>query len=171
MADLRGHFDQVEGAAATNASAAGNPVRTGVVVTTAAPVKGSNGNVRDPAVDLRGRLNIVHGAGNPPAPVYINATSTGDVTILSAAGSGQSWYIQRILIINQGASAIDCNFQASGTTTNRGPGYLGAGPFGVVMDFGAAGWEVGNNLGLDLNIPSGTPDIHVTVLAHYNAAI
>lgn len=119
--------------------------------------------------DRLGRLVMVDGHSNPVDPVYVNATGSGDTTLLAAPGASLSLYIQKILITNGGSVVNNVQIQVDGTAVNRGPGDLAADGGGAMMDFGARGWKIAANTALDINLGA-AGDVHATVLQHYIAA-
>ena len=160
---------EVEGAAATDAAVSGNPVLAGGRANANEPSAVDDGDAVPLWLDQYGRLVVVSGHPSPVAPVYVNATASGDTTVLSAPGASLSLYIRRISIINGGSAIVNVQLQEDATTVNRGPGDLAADGGGIMMDFGGNGWKLAANTGLDVNLGA-AGDVHVTVIDHYIAA-
>ena len=113
------------------------------------------------------RLYIIDGEiPESSAPVYVNATGSGDTAVLATPGAGLQLNVQRLLITNGGTAVNNVQLQVNGTATNRGPGDLAADGGGAVMEFGMAGWKIAANTGLDVNLGA-NGDIHVTVEQYY----
>ncbi len=159
----------VEGADAHDAALVENPVVIGGRANANEPTAVGDGDASHLWCDALGRLIVVPGHPAPEAPAYVNATGSGDTVVLSAPGASVSLHIVRVLITNGGAAINNVQLQQNGTATNRGPGDLAADGGGAILDFGARGWKLTANTGLDVNLGA-AGDVHVTVLEHYIAA-
>jgi hypothetical protein len=157
---------QIDDSAFTVGTDAGTPAM-GLYDDTATDTvdEGDVGAVR---MDALRRLIVVDGGTPAAAPVYVNATNSGDTAVIAAPGSG-ALYIQRVLIINGGSAIVTANLQENGAATNYGPGDLAADGGGAVLDFGMRGWKLADTTGLDINCGT-TCDLHVTVLQYISTS-
>jgi hypothetical protein len=170
MGDRQGYVTPVEGQDAHDAAVVENPVIIGGRANANEPGTAvASGDASHLWCDLFGRLVVLPGHPAPETPVYVNATASGDTVVLSAPGAGVSLHIVRVLITNGGSAVNAVHLQENGSATNRGPGDLAADGGGAVLDFGARGWKLTANTGLDVNLGA-AGDISVTVLEHYIAA-
>ena len=127
------------------------------------------GDVGVARMDVARRLIFIDGGVPQAAPVYVNATASGDTEVIAAPGAGINLYIQKVLITNGGSAVRNVQLQEGGTATNRGPGDLAADGGGTMMDFGMRGWQIAANTALDVNLDSGG-DVHVTVLQYHQSS-
>ena len=170
MADISLHRQNVEGQVAHDDAVAGNPLIIGGVASLNEPtVVSADGDAVQSWYDLFGRPVILLGHANPETPVTVNATATGDTAVLAAPGASVSFHLITVILSNVGNQDIEVFLQETASAVNRFGIMLASGGGGVQIPFGSHGWKLTANTGLDINIPAGTPDVHVNVVEHYIA--
>lgn len=170
MADISVHRTNVEGQVAHDDAIAGNPLVIGGVASLNEPaVVSADGDAVQAWFDRFGRSVIVLGHSNPETPVTVNATATGDTVVLAAPGASVSFHIITMILSNVANQDIEVFLQETASAVNRFGIMLASGGGGVQIPFGSRGWKLTANTGLDINIPTGTPDVHVNVVEHYIA--
>lgn len=157
----------VGGLAATDASVSGNPVyvggRSGLNEPTAVS---ADGEIVPPWYDRFGRLVTVNGHPNTEAPITVNATSSGNTTVISAGGASTLLCIQTGSIHNRDTTnrLVALVDGAGGTTRWRGE--VAAEGGGSLFDFGDHGWCLTANTALVANLDAGG-NVDVNVASYY----
>jgi hypothetical protein len=158
----------VSGGAAHDTAVAGNPVPVAARANANEPTAVGDGDATHLWADTFGRLVVVPGHPSPELPVVVNATASGDTTVVSAPGAGVSLYIVRVALVNGGTAVVSAQLQEASSATNRGGGDLAANGGGMILDYGARGWKLTANTALQINLGA-TGDVWVSVLEHYIA--
>lgn len=169
MADVQHNPQTIEGNAAHDSAVADYPVTVGGRANLNEPTAVGDGDNVYAWMDQLGRLVVVPGHPNPEAPVVVNATASGDTTVVSAPGASVSLYIVRVALVNGGSAVVSAQLQEASSATNRGGGDLAANGGGMILDYGPRGWKLTANTALQINL-SATGDVWVSVLEHYIAA-
>lgn len=148
---------------------AGNPVRMAARANANEPtaVSADNDTV-DLWADRHGRQVVLTGHANPEAPVTVNATASGDTTVIAAPGASVSLYICKASIHNRAASnrVVSLTDGAGGTT--RWKAELAAEGGGSMIDFGSRGWKLTSNTLLNVNLDA-AGDVDVNITEYYIA--
>jgi hypothetical protein len=121
-----------------------------------------------PWADLHGRLVVLDGHANPEAPVTVNATSSGNTTVVAAPGASVSLYVRKGSIHNRDSSAVVAILQDGAGGTNRWRAELAPEGGGSTFDFGSRGWKLTANTLLNVNL-SGAGSVDVNVTDYYIA--
>lgn len=155
---------QVVGPAAHDAAVSGNPVRIAAKGNTNEPTAVStDGDTVDLWSDLLGRLVILSGHPNPEPPVSVNATASGNTTVIAAPGASLSLYINKVSVHNRDASNRLVALQDGAGGTTRWRAELASEGGGSLIDFGARGWKLTANTLLNANLDAaGNVDVNVT---------
>lgn len=140
-----------------------------VTVTGALPAGGNTiGNVGVAG----GSVGLLAGAANigtvtlhptPEAPVTVNATASGNTTVIAAPGASLSLYICKASVHNRDAANVVVALQDGAGGTSRWRAELAAEGGGALIDFGARGWKLTANTLLNVNLSAvGSVDVNVT---------
>lgn len=160
----------VGGINAHDAAVTGNPLRIGARANLNEPTAVSADNdAVELWADRLGRLVVVAGHSNTEPPVTINATASGDTTVIAAPGASLSLYVQRGSLHNRGASTNVVSLRDGTAGTIRWRAELAADGGGSIFDFGDLGWKLTANTLLATNLTA-TGDVDVNITAHYIAA-
>jgi hypothetical protein len=160
---------EVVGDVAHDAAAAGNPVLIAARANANEPTAVANADSTHLWADLFGRLVVLNGHASPEAPVTVNATSSGNNTVIAAPGASVSLHICKGSIHNSGASNITAILQDGAGGTARWAAELTAEGGGSLFDFGSRGWKLTADTLLNCNL-SGAGDVRVNVTEYYIAA-
>lgn len=161
---------EVVGDVAHDAAVGGNPVLIAARANANEPTAVSaDGDATHLWADLFGRLVVVTGHPNPEAPVTVNATASGNTTVIAAPGASLSLYICRGSIHNSGSANITAILQDGASGTARWAAELASEGGGSLFDFGARGWKLTANTLLNVNL-SGAGDVRVNITDYYIAA-
>jgi hypothetical protein len=169
MADISTHRKNVEGQVAHDSAAAGNPI-----------LIAGRGNANEPAVvstdgdsvylwsDLFGRMVFIDGHSSPEAPINLNATASGDTTVIAAPGASVSLHICKGLINNTDSQPIIVALRDGTAGTIRWRMEVAANGGGARFDFGMRGWKLTANTLLAVNLASAS-NVQVNVEQYYIA--
>jgi hypothetical protein len=162
--------NEVVGDAAHDAAAAGNPVLVAARANANEPTAVSaDGDVTHLWADLLGRLVVITGHPSPEAPATVNATASGNTTVIAAPGASLSLYICKGSIHNSGSANITAILQDGASGTARWAAELASEGGGSLFDFGARGWKLTANTLLNVNL-SGAGDVRINITDYYIAA-
>lgn len=145
------------------------PILIGVRASLNEPADVADGQLAETWGDRKGRPVVLIGHANPETPVSVNATASGDTTVIAAPGAGLSLHICKGSLINGGAAAIVAGLQESGSATSVWAGEWGSDGGGALFDFGARCRKLTANTALQVNLP-GTGNVRVNVTEYYIAA-
>ncbi len=148
---------------------AGNPVRMAARANANEPAAVSaDDDTVDLWADRHGRQVVLTGHANPEAPVTVNATASGNTTVIAAPGASVSLYICKASIHNRASSnrVVALSDGAAGTT--RWKAELAAEGGGSMIDFGARGWKLTSNTLLNVNLDA-AGDVDVNITEYYIA--
>lgn len=161
---------EIHGDVAHDASASStNPVLAGARANANEPTAVSaDGDAVHLWADLYGRLVVLPGHPNPEAPVSVNATASGNTTVIAAPGSGLRLYICKGSIINGGSANVVAQLQDGAGGTARWAAELASEGGGALFDFGARGWGLTANTLLNVNLGA-AGDVRVNVTEYYIA--
>jgi hypothetical protein len=169
VADVRSAGTKVEGETAHD-----SPIGTLNPV-----VLGARANANEPADvsadddvvalwgDRRGRLVVLLGHANPESPVALNATASGNTTVIAAPGAG-SLYVCKGLVNNGGTAKIVVLLTDGTGGTTRWRAELAADGGGARFDFGSRGWKLTATTALVTNLSAGG-NVNVNVEEYYIA--
>jgi hypothetical protein len=161
---------EVVGDVAHDAAASGNPVLIAARANANEPaVVSADGDATHLWADLFGRIVTIPGHPNPEAPVHLNATASGNTTVIAAPGASVSLYIKKGSIHNSGSANIVALLQDGAGGTTRWGAELAAEGGGSAFDFGERGWKLTANTLLNINL-SGAGDVRLNVTEYYIAA-
>lgn len=161
--------NEVVGDVAHDAAAAGNPVLVAARANANEPTAVADADSTYLWADPFGRLVVLPGHPSPEAPATVNATASGNTTVIAAPGANVSLYICKGSIHNSGASNITAILQDGAGGTARWAAELAAEGGGSMFDFGARGWKLTANTLLNVNLSAGG-DVRVNVSEYYIAA-
>jgi hypothetical protein len=103
------------------------------------------------------------------APVTVNATASGNTTVIAAPGSSLSLYVCKMSVHNRDSTNRLVSLQDGAGGTTRWRAELIAEGGGSLIDFGSAGWQLTANTLLNVNLDSaGSIDVNVSLW--YSAA-
>jgi hypothetical protein len=157
------------GTAAHDAAVSGNPVLIAARANANEPTAVSaDGDVTHLWADLLGRLVVLPGHPSPEPPVAVNATASGNTTVIAAPGASLSLYICKGVINNAGAANVVVLLQDGAAGTTRFRAEVASEGGGVPFDFGARGWKLTANTLLNANL-SAAGDVNVNVMEFYIA--
>jgi hypothetical protein len=157
------------GAAAHDAAATGNPVMLAARANLNEPTAVQDADAVYLWADQFGRLVVVDGHPNDEAPVTLNATASGDSTVIAAPGAGVSLHICKCSVHNRSASPIVVALRDGTAGTIRWRAELAADGGGSIIDFGNRGWKLTANTLFAVNL-AGASDVDVNVTEYYIAA-
>lgn len=159
--------DYTHDAALTASTTAGpiNPLRASLNEPTA--VSASDDAVL-PWGDLHGRQVVLTGHSNPESPVTVNATASGDTTVIAAPGASVSIHVCKGSIHNRDASAVVATLQDGAGGTARWRAELAPEGGGSTFDFGSRGWKLTANTLLNVSL-SGAGSVDVNITEYYLA--
>lgn len=154
----------VGGLAAHDAAVSGNPVLIGGRANLDEPAAvDANGDAVHAWFDRLGRQVVVRGHSNPEPPVSINATASGNTTVISAPGSSVSLVIRKASVHNRAATTRTVALTDGAGGTTRWKALLAADGGGSIIDFGDRGWKLTANTLLNVNLDAaGNIDVNVT---------
>jgi hypothetical protein len=161
--------NEVVGDVAHDAAAAGNPVLIAARANTNEPTAVANADSTYLWADLFGRLVTLPGHPNPEAPVTVNATSSGNTTVIASPGASLSLYICKVSVHNRDAANVLVTLQDGAGGTARWRAELAAEGGGSLIDFGARGWKLTADTLLNVNL-GGASSVDVNVTDYYIAA-
>jgi fibronectin-binding autotransporter adhesin len=161
--------NEVVGDVAHDAAAAGNPVLIAARANTNEPTAVANADSTYLWADLFGRLVTIPGHPNPEAPVTVNATSSGNTTVIASPGASLSLYICKVSVHNRDAANVLVTLQDGAGGTARWRAELAAEGGGSLIDFGARGWKLTADTLLNVNL-GGASSVDVNVTDYYIAA-
>jgi hypothetical protein len=151
------------GAAAHDAAVSGNPVTIAARANANEPTAVADGDVTHLWADLLGRLVVLPGHPSPESPVTLNATASGNTTVISAPGGGVSLYIVKASIHNRDTAVRTVALQDGAGGTNRWKAMVASDGGGSLIDFGARGWKLTANTLLNVNLDAaGNVDVNIT---------
>lgn len=159
---------QVQGTVAHDAAVAQNPVQVAVRANANEPTAVADGDVTHLWADLLGRLVVVAGHPSPEAPVSVNATASGETTIIAAPGASLSLYICKGSVHNRAATNRLVALKDGAAGTIRFRAELASEGGGTLFDFGSRGWKLTANTLLSLNLDA-AGDVDVNVTSYYIA--
>lgn len=154
---------------AHDAAVFGNPVRIAARANANEPTAVStDDDTVDLWADRFGRQVVLTGHANPEAPVTLNATSSGNTTVIAAPGASLSLYICKASVHNRASTnrVVALSDGAAGTT--RWKAELAAEGGGSMIDFGSRGWKLSSNTLLNVNLDAGG-DVDVNITEYYIA--
>jgi hypothetical protein len=161
---------EVVGDVAHDAAVGGNPVLIAARANANEPTAVSaDGDATHLWADLFGRLVVIPGHPNPEAPVTLNATSSGNTTVIAAPGASLSLYICKASVHNRDRANVVVTLQDGAGGTSRWRAELAAEGGGALIDFGARGWKLTANTLLNVNL-GGAGSVDVNITAYYIAA-
>jgi fibronectin-binding autotransporter adhesin len=161
--------NEVVGDVAHDAAVAGNPVLIAVRANTNEPTAVAAGDATHLWADLFGRLVTIPGHPNPETPVTVNATSSGNTTVIASPGASLSLYICKVSVHNRDAANVVVTLQDGTGGTARWRAELAAEGGGSLIDFGARGWKLTADTLLNVNL-GGASSVDVNVTDYYIAA-
>jgi len=160
----------IQGAAAHDAAVVGNPIRIGARSNANEP---SAVSADDEAVDIWadriGRQVVLIGHANPEAPISLNATASGNTTVISAPGASLSLYICKGSIHNRAATNRLVRLEDGAGGTIRWRAEVAAEGGGAAFDFGSRGWKLTANTLLNVNLDA-AGDVDINITEYYIAA-
>lgn len=160
---------EVVGDVAHDAPASGNPVLVAARANANEPTAASaDGDATHLWADLYGRLVVLPGHPSPENPVSVNATASGNTTVIAAPGSGLRLYICKGSIVNGGSANVVVQLQDGAGGTARWAAELASEGGGALFDFGARGWALTANTLLNVNLGA-SGDVRVNVTEYYIA--
>lgn len=122
----------------------------------------ADGDVTHLWADLLGRLVVTVGHPNPEPPVNVNATASGNTTVIAAPGASLSLHICKASIINRDATNRLVALQDGAGGTVRWRGELASEGGGANIDFGSRGWKLTANTLLNVNLDAaGNVDVNI----------
>lgn len=161
---------EVVGDVAHDAAVGGNPVLVGARANANEPTAVSaDGDAVHLWADLLGRLVVLPGHPNPEAPVTVNATASGNTTVIAAPGASLSLYICKGSIVVGGTENVTVKLQDGASGTDRWAAELASEGGGAMFDFGPRGWKLTANTLLNVNLGAAS-DVRVNVTEYYIAA-
>ena len=143
----------VAGAAAHDAAISGNPVPIAARANANEPTAVADGDATYLWADTLGRLVTVSGHPTPETPLRVNATASGETTLITAPGVGLSLYICKGSVHNSDASTEVVGLREP-SGTNVWEAELAADGGGSLFDFGSDGWKLTANTALAGNLGS-----------------
>jgi hypothetical protein len=162
--------NEVVGDVAHDVAVSGNPVLIAARANANEPTAVSNdGDATHLWADLLGRLVVITGHPNPEAPVTVNATSSGDTTVIAAPGASVSLYICKASVHNRDSANVVVALQDGAGGTSRWRAELAAAGGGALIDFGTRGWKLTANTLLNVNL-GGAGSVDVNITSYYIAA-
>jgi len=154
---------QIEGRAAHDVAIAGNPVQIGVRANANEPTAVADGDATHLWADLLGRLVVLTGHPSPEAPVAVNATASGNTTVIAAPGASLSLYIVKASVHNRDTTNRLVSLQDGAGGTTRWRAELASEGGGSLIDFGSRGWKLTANTLLNVNLDAaGNIDVNIT---------
>lgn len=168
MADVRPNT-KVEGPQAHGATASDNPVILGGRALLDEPTAVSDNQAVLAWFDQLGRLIVINSHGDPEPPVTVNATASGNTTVIAAPGASTSLYICRGSMHNSGAANVVAKLQDGAGGTDRFAAELASEGGGTIFDFGDRGWKLTANTLLNVNLDA-AGDVRVNITHYYIAA-
>jgi hypothetical protein len=161
---------EVVGDVAHDAAVSGNPVLIAARANANEPTAVStDGDATHLWADLLGRLVVITGHPNPEAPVTLNATSSGNTTVIAAPGASVSLYICKASVHNRDSANVVVTLQDGAGGTSRWRAELAAEGGGALIDFGTRGWKLTANTLLNVNL-GGAGSVDVNITSYYIAA-
>lgn len=160
---------EVQGDVAHDSPVGGNPVLVGARANANEPAGVADGDATSLWADTFGRLVVVAGHPSPEAPAVVNATASGNTTIIAAPGSGLSLHICKGSLHNNGTAKLNVQLQDGAAGTTRFRASLAADGGGTLFDFGSRGWKLTANTLLNANL-SAAGDVYVNITEYYIAA-
>lgn len=151
---------QVQGAAAHDAVAAGNPVQNGSVASLDEPTEVADGDAVRFYTDRFGRQVGLLGHGDPEPPVTANGSAAG-VSVIAAPGASVSLYIMKGSLHNAGVEQL-VSLRDGAAGTIRFTANLAADGGGTIFDFGTRGWKLTANTALVADIAAATVYVNIT---------
>lgn len=154
---------------AHDAAVSGNPVRIAARANANEPTAVSaDDDTVDLWADRHGRQVVLTGHANPEPPVTVNATASGNTTVIVAPGASVSLYVCKASVHNRASSnrVVALSDGAAGTT--RWKAELAAEGGGSMIDFGARGWKLTANTLLNVNLDA-AGDVDVNITEYYIA--
>lgn len=167
-----GAITEVQGDVAHGAAAAGNPVLVGGRASQSGPAAVSNDSATYAWMDQQGRrVTVLNFPANPAAddtrgPKRVNATASGDTTVLAAPTAGNSIYVTSVMVSNQATAKNRVLLKEGAAGAARCGGTAAADGGGFVFPFNPP-WKLPAATALVVNL-GGAGDIDVTV--HYFVA-
>jgi hypothetical protein len=153
----------VQGDAAHDAAVAGNPVLVGARANANEPTAVADGDATHLWADLFGRLVVLGGHPNPEAPVSVNATASGNTTVIAAPGGSLVLHICKASVHNRAAAARVVSLTDGAGGTVRWRAEIGINGGGSLIDFGSRGWRLTANTLLNVNLDAaGDVDVNIT---------
>ena len=167
MADTSAHATNVEGAAAHDDAAAGNPLSIGLLANANEPTAVDNADAVRAWGDLFGRQVVILGHPSPEVPLTVNATASGVTQVIATPGASVSLYICKGSIHNGGASLVNVGLrEAAGS--NVWEADLGKSGGGSLFDFGSRGWKLTANTAMQVDLGA-AGDVWINVTDYYIA--
>jgi hypothetical protein len=160
---------QVQGTVAHDAAAANNPVLIAARANLNEPAVVADADVTHLWADLFGRLVVVSGHPNPEPPVSLNATASGNTTVIAAPGASLSLYICKGTVHNRAATNRVVRLEDGAAGTIRWRAEIAAEGGGAPFDFGSRGWKLTANTLLNVNLDA-AGDVDVNITEFYIAA-
>jgi hypothetical protein len=155
---------QHQGTAAHDVAVVGNPVTIGMRASADEPTAVStDGDVVWAWSDRFGRQVVLPGHPNPEPPATINATASGDTTVIAAPGAGVSIYVCKASVHNRDATNRVVALRDGTGGTIRWRAEIANEGGGSLIDFGARGWKLTANTALVVNLDAaGSVDVNIT---------
>jgi hypothetical protein len=155
---------QSQGPAAHDAVITGNPIAIGMRANANEPTAVSaDGDVVWGWADRFGRQVVISGHPSPEAPVTVNATASGDTTVISAPGAGVSIHVCKASVHNRDTANRVVSLRDGAGGTIRWRAEIASEGGGSLIDFGDRGWKLTANTALVVNLDAaGNCDVNVT---------
>lgn len=155
--------NEVVGDVAHDAAAAGNPVLVAARANANEPTAVADADSTFLWSDLFGRLVCILGHPSPESPITINATASGNTTVIAAPGASVSLVIRKGSIHNRASANRLVILQDGAGGTARWRAELPAEGGGSLFDFGSRGWKLTANTLLNVNLDAaGDVDVNIT---------
>jgi len=151
---------EVQGDAAHDAVASGNPVQTGSVASLDEPTAVADGDAVRFWTDQLGRQVVLQGHSDPEPPVTANGSAAG-LSVIAAPGASVSLHICKGSLHNRGVEQV-VSLRDGAAGTIRFTANLAADGGGSLFDFGSRGWKLTANTALVADIAAASVDVNVT---------
>lgn len=157
---------EVHGDVAHDVAAAGNPVLCGLRANQNEPAAVADADSTYAWGDQQGRTVVAphfpaNAAGATHGPISVNATASGNTTVVSAPGASLSIYVVGFWLSNQGTAKIRAALTDGAAGASRYRGTLAADGGGVTRDL-MVPWKLTANTALVVNLgAAGDVDVNV----------
>jgi len=151
---------EVQGDAAHDAVASGNPVQVGSVASLDEPTAVADGDAVRFWTDQFGRQVVLQGHSDPEPPVTANGSAAG-LSVIAAPGASVSLHICKGSLHNRGVEQV-VSLRDGAAGTIRFTANLAADGGGSLFDFGSRGWKLTANTALIADIAAASVDVNIT---------